>query len=105
MHPKRQSKLLIALLTLLALTLFVGCSDSTSDSYEPTQSKTTKSAELFPVSHNPERLAAISPETCVECHADEVAQWRASHHAKANRPVSMEQDARAFTPVRQIENP
>lgn len=57
----------------------------------------------FPASHNPNRQTKIGPEACVECHASVVAEWQASHHAQANRPISIELDRAAFTPPRRIQ--
>ncbi|MEN8828926.1 MAG: multiheme c-type cytochrome [Lentimonas sp.] len=91
---------------LIALTvpiLFLGCSDSRPEAYDATPSSIEKSSEIFPVTHDAARLAKIGPEACVECHAEEVAEWKSSHHAKANRPISMERDAGAFTPARRIK--
>jgi len=91
------------LIALIAPAFFLGCSESDSDAYQATPSNKEKSTEVFPYSHDSDRLAQITHEACVECHAEEVEQWKTSHHAKANRPTSMQLDARAFTPVRQIE--
>lgn len=91
------------LIALITLNFFVGCSDSEPKTYQATQSSLEKSAEIFPATHNAARLAKIGPEACVECHAEEVAEWKSSHHAKANRPVSMTRDAGAFTPTRRIQ--
>ena len=86
-----------------ALLLFVlGCSDTPSAGNEekfPTQ----QSAQTFPYSHNPQKLARTGPDACVNCHAQAVEDWKQSHHAKANRPVSVRRDAAAFTPTRQIK--
>lgn len=82
--------------------LITACTERDSENYDATQSDSVKTAELFPVSHNPDRLAKIGPEACVECHATEVEEWKTSHHAKANRPVSMKRDAGAFTPARRL---
>jgi predicted CXXCH cytochrome family protein len=35
-------------------------------------------------------------EKCVECHASEVAKWRESHHANANRLINPKTDLAAF---------
>jgi len=59
-------------------------------------------AAAFPESWHPERLAKVGPETCIECHAEEVGHWQGSHHALANRPVSVERDRAAFTPERRV---
>jgi hypothetical protein len=92
----------------LSLLSFSACDKQEDAAYPATE----KSADAqvanidygtFPVSHNPERQAKIGPEACVECHADAVADWKSSHHAKANRPVSVELDRAAFTPARRIQ--
>lgn len=91
---------------LAALALFLcACSDSldTSDAPEKTLSTRQKNAQIFPYSHNPQRLAKFGPDSCVNCHEKAVNDWKQSHHAKANRPVSPLKDAAAFTPTRQIE--
>lgn len=66
---------------------------------EEARGKTT----VFPWTHDGARLARIGPQACAECHAEEVADWERSHHAKANRPVSIEKDRAAFHPPREIE--
>jgi hypothetical protein len=95
---------------LLGITLFSFCAcDKQEDASYPAtvKSPATEAAHIdygtFPISHNPERQAKIGPEACVECHADAVADWKTSHHAKANRPVSVELDRAAFTPARRIK--
>lgn len=96
----------IALFTILPLSLFFSaCSDSSDTSYEATKPEVERGQEagVFPYSHNPERMAQIGPEACVACHADEVEEWRSSHHDMANRPVSVERDGPAFIGERQIE--
>jgi tetratricopeptide (TPR) repeat protein len=98
-----QRRAFITLLPLLTGLLLTGCGDSGSEAYQATQSDAKKTADIFPVSHDPARLAKMGPETCVECHADEVAEWKTSHHAKANRPVSVVRDTAAFTPARRIK--
>ena len=69
------------------------------------QASDPPAAELtaFPFSHDPARMQAIGPEACVECHADEVAAWKRSHHAVANRPLDPVIDAPAFHPPREVE--
>lgn len=44
----------------------------------------------------------MGPDACVSCHEQAVTDWRESHHAKANRPVSIRNDAAAFTPTRHV---
>jgi len=83
--------------------LLLGCTDGSDRGYEATLRETTEEAIKFPISHNHARMAKIGPEACVECHAEEVEQWETSHHAKANRPVSIARDAAAFTPTRRIQ--
>jgi tetratricopeptide (TPR) repeat protein len=90
------------------LSLCCACDPQTETSYPATEKVTPPDIgsindAVFPLSHNPERQAKIGPEACVECHAQAVADWETSHHAKANRPVSIELDRAAFTPSRRIE--
>ncbi|TVP79604.1 MAG: hypothetical protein EA353_05795 [Puniceicoccaceae bacterium] len=80
----------------------IGCSDS-SDTDSKTQFSRAQPGQTFPYSHNPQRLARMGPDACVSCHQQAVEDWRQSHHAKANRPVSVRLDAPAFTPTRQIQ--
>ena len=85
--------------------LLTSCSDSadqgdTAKSSSPAQKQP---GQVFPYSHNPQRLAKFGPDTCVKCHEKEVTEWKSSHHAKANRPVSVRKDAAAFTPTRRIQ--
>jgi len=89
-----------------ALVLFLcACSDSpdTADHSGKALRTREKNARIFPYSHNPQRLARFGPDSCVNCHEKAVNDWKQSHHAKANRPVSVAKDATAFTPSRQIE--
>lgn len=89
----------------IALLLITGCSDS-SDTGVSTEADTTlegQPTQTFPYSHNPKRLAKFGPDACVKCHAEEVEAWKESHHAKANRPVSVERDAAAFAGEREIK--
>ncbi|MDB4345712.1 multiheme c-type cytochrome [bacterium] len=90
---------------LFILHLLTGCSDSSDTSHEETKNTAanTQSIEAFPYSHNPSRLAKLGPDACTTCHAEEVEAWQRSHHAKANRPVSAEHDARAFTGTRELQ--
>lgn len=56
----------------------------------------------MPVTHDPERLALIGPNSCRECHAAEVAEWERSHHALANRRIDHQIDRVRFSPERTI---
>lgn len=84
----------ISVLTIL-VGLLVGCSDQPEEQSE-------SAPETFPTSHALERQKLIGPESCVDCHSDEVESWKQSHHAHANRPVSVELDRSAFTPAREV---
>lgn len=86
-----------------ALTLFLSACGESEYTQTEEKSETTQSAQTFPYSHHPQRLAEIGPEACIACHEQAVADWKQSHHAKANRPISTSKDAAAFTPTRQIE--
>ena len=104
------TKLVRPIHILLGLSLLSFCAcDKQEDASYPATEKSAKAEAAnidygtFPVSHNPERQAKIGPEACIECHADAVADWKTSHHAKANRPVSIEIDRAAFTPARRIQ--
>ncbi|MGB0409806.1 MAG: cytochrome c3 family protein [Opitutales bacterium] len=80
-----------------------GCGDQSTEGYPPTQpTQAALAAGAFPFTHDGTRLARSGPSACAECHAEEVAQWEGSHHAKANRPLSPELDRAAFTPAREI---
>ncbi|MEO0508357.1 MAG: cytochrome c3 family protein [Verrucomicrobiota bacterium] len=82
---------------------FIGCGQQSGDGYIATESADAQARYgIFPFTYDGPRLARSGPSSCVECHADEVAQWQQSHHAKANRPVSKELDSSAFTPTREI---
>lgn len=87
----------------LALVVLCSCDRKEANSYPATAKPAHSEHETFPESHNPDRKARIGPEACVACHAEEVAEWKSSHHAKANRPVSVELDRVAFTPTRQVK--
>lgn len=82
-----------------------GCGNNPSESgYEATPSSRADALRgRFPFTFDGPKLARSGPSSCVECHAKEVAEWEQSHHAKANRPVSVELDASAFTPTREIK--
>jgi predicted CXXCH cytochrome family protein len=91
---------LLLAMTTVALT---GCGDKPESNQATTNNKPAVNYGVFPVSHDPIRNAKIGPDACVSCHADAVADWKSSHHAKANRPVSIELDRAAFTPARRIK--
>jgi Flp pilus assembly protein TadD len=91
------------LLLGLALVSFCACDKKEESSYPATAKSTDMDYGTFPVSHNPARNAKIGPDACVACHEDAVADWKGSHHAKANRPVSVELDRAAFTPARRVQ--
>lgn len=96
MLRKLQSQTIFCLVAILVLA---GCTDPPKDSNPSAETK----EEAFPFSHDTARLSKIGAEACVQCHADEVEAWQHSHHAKANRPISTELDALAFSPTRQIK--
>jgi len=98
-------KRLVQSLGLSSLVIFLaGCGEQASVGYEATQAEDSKAyPEHFPFSFDPASLARSGPTSCAECHAEEVADWQRSHHAKANRPVSVELDAAAFNPAREIK--
>ncbi len=56
----------------------------------------------FPLTHRPDRLDAVGEMACLECHADEFADWSGSHHAKANRRLDPALDESAFIPAREL---
>ena len=56
----------------------------------------------FPLVSKPRPSTAADPETCRACHVAQVDDWSVSHHAGANRPVSVALDAHAFTPSRDV---
>lgn len=91
-------------LLLTTLCLFLsGCGEQPSDGYTATPaSEDAAKYGVFPFTFDGPRLARSGPTSCAECHAEEVAQWEQSHHAKANRPVSTALDRPAFTPTREI---
>lgn len=80
----------IALLGFM-LGMLVGCGSE----WEPLDSA------AFVASHDL-RVAETDPQTCTACHAETVAQWHDSHHALANRLVSLPEDKAAFSPPRQL---
>ena len=100
---KRFTILLHAMLTGIVCLYLSGCGDSSPEGYTATPaSQATALRGTFPYTFDGAKLARSGPSTCVECHAGEVAEWEQSHHTKANRPVSIELDALAFTPAREI---
>jgi len=81
-----------------------GCDEKEIRGYEATENQSHRAmTTAFPFTFDGPRLARSGPASCVECHAKEVAEWEQSHHAKANRPVSLKKDAAAFTPKREIK--
>jgi len=50
----------------------------------------------FLETHDPGRAESLSSQACLECHTEQVAEWRRSHHAMANRLVSFSKDSAAF---------
>jgi tetratricopeptide (TPR) repeat protein len=93
---------------LLCWLLFAaaGCIDREGEGYEataPSDAKNEEAMAVFPWTHDGARLAKIGPQACAQCHEKEVAEWEGSHHAKANRPVSVERDRDAFHPPREIK--
>ena len=101
--PKSSPLFLLSL--AIAALYFSACSDSTDTAKLPEDLASTarKNAQPFPYSHHPQRLARFGPDACVNCHQQEVADWKQSHHAKANRPVSVAKDAAAFAGTREIQ--
>ena len=104
MLPSGRPYVPLCCLATLALILSA-CGDSSETSHTPDKPLSTreKNAQVFPYSHNPQRLAKFGPDSCVKCHEQVVNDWKESHHAKANRPVSLTKDAAAFNPTRQIQ--
>ncbi len=82
------------------VVLFAGCG---KEAEKPP--KEPQEVAAMPETFDHERLTAIGPEACVECHADVVESWKGSHHAHANRPVSRQLDTTAFWPARTYEEP
>ncbi len=86
-----------------AALLLAACGDNGPGGYEATGPGPEGAPRtVFPFTFDGPRLARSGPSSCVECHAKEVAEWERSHHAKANRPVSVDLDTPAFTPTREI---
>lgn len=100
-HLLRSGTIAVAFASLICL--FSGCGDSSDAGYEPTKGSNRSDIPAFAISHNPARQAVVGPDACATCHEDAVADWKKSHHAKANRPVSIEHDRGAFTPARYVE--
>jgi len=92
------------LFLLTACLWFSGCEDKPSAGYEATPpSQADALRGTFPFTFDGPRLARSGPSSCTECHAKVVEEWARSHHAKANRPVSVDLDSAAFTPAREIK--
>ena len=89
---------------LAVCVAFSACGDKASEGgYEATpSSRDDRLRGTFPFTFDGPKLARSGPRACAECHAGEVADWEKSHHAKANRPVSVALDTPAFTPTREI---
>ncbi|MGJ8650082.1 MAG: cytochrome c3 family protein [Opitutaceae bacterium] len=100
-HLLRSGAIAAAFVSLICL--FSGCGDSNDAGYEPTKGTNRNDIPAFAISHNPARQAVVGPDACAKCHEDAVTDWKKSHHAKANRPVSIEHDRGAFTPARYVE--
>ena len=98
----RKSFRISLLLILLPIVLCLNCSKP-AENKDSSASTQNLEKDAFPFSHDPARLLAQGPQTCAECHPGIVEEWQESHHAKANRPISVEKDSRAFTPTRRIE--
>ncbi|PXA05743.1 hypothetical protein DDZ13_02415 [Coraliomargarita sinensis] len=100
----RFTSILHGLVITIACLCVSGCGDKPSSGYEATQKSKVESLHgTFPFTFDGPRLARSGPSSCAECHAEEFEQWQQSHHAKANRPVSVELDTAAFTPTREIK--
>jgi predicted CXXCH cytochrome family protein len=93
----------IQLLCFTGMLAFSGCGKQATPETSPRKAAEQNDPGAFLITHNAPRLAKIGPDACVNCHADEVEDWKRSHHAKANRPVSVERDRAAFTPTRWIK--
>ena len=93
--------------TLLAASTFsllIGCSDSDSESYRATKSTVERSAEKSTPSAMPHPDSRKSAQRRASSAMPmKSPEWKTSHHAKANRPVSIVRDAAAFTPARSVE--
>ncbi len=80
-HFRRFGSLLLVTLGLVASSaLWFGCGPRPPEPGAQT-------ARAMAATYAPERAAAISPEHCRACHAEEVAAWERSQHAVANRPL------------------
>jgi predicted CXXCH cytochrome family protein len=98
MHPG-----LTTWLTALLALCWLGCAKPADDSYTATPKPAGIKPGEYRITHHPQRLAATGPDACVQCHEDAVNDWKRSHHAHANRLVSVDLDAKAFTPTRRIQ--
>jgi predicted CXXCH cytochrome family protein len=98
--PDSTRPILSALLLPVLFLFSSGCRDNPNTE---NGSLDKQSEQSFPYSHNPQQLAQTGPDACVNCHKEAVEDWKKSHHAKANRPVSLARDAAAFSPTRRIE--
>ena len=92
----------ICLVSLKLAFLLSGCGDAVDSTSQSETPERPALSEGFAFSHNPARVLAQGPQACAECHAEIFADWQMSHHAKANRPVSVALDKAAFTPARRV---
>lgn len=86
---------------LLILSITTGCGSDQAE-VASTRAPDPRTEGPFPFTHDPKRLDEIGEQTCVECHAESVADWQQSHHAKANRPIDPEIDRDRFVPEREV---
>lgn len=100
--PKTNRLFPLPIFASALIIFFAACSDSVETSSEM-KIEPKQPAQVFPYSHNPQQLAKIGPDACASCHEQEVDDWKQSHHAKANRPVSATKDAAAFAGTREIQ--
>ena len=92
----------ICLVSLKLAFLLSGCGDAVDSTSQSETPERPAISEGFAFSHDPARVLAQGPQACAECHAEIFADWQMSHHAKANRPVSVALDKAAFTPARRV---
>lgn len=106
---RRLFSLSLICLALAYMVMVIGGCDNTAPAASPPNATAAERhataalpAPSMPASHNPQKLQQTGPQACSGCHADQVNAWSGSHHAHANRPISVELDRAAFTPKRQI---
>jgi predicted CXXCH cytochrome family protein len=78
---------LLSLLLLPGLFLFVWLR---STEHKDTASAPERPAAISPPGLPIEHAAYVNNKQCLSCHADQAAQWKDSHHAKAMAPASKE---------------